>query len=143
MYDDHHLSFSPTRDFLCKSLYSFDVDNSIETMAVNDLVSKRLNLQRLLASDIYCRSTIYKPIRSWPISTRYRSLNTSRSYVPRPILPRPISTVELPRITIDPYRPSFYSKNCHRYDSSYLNVSNREPSFFPLAQNSYRLQNDY
>jgi hypothetical protein len=143
MYSDHRCRFWPLRESYNQSLYSYDVDQLIETMAVRDLVSKRLNRHHLLPSDIYCRSSTYKPLRSWPSLTRYRNLSTYRSYDTSFLLPRPISPVELPRITFDRYQPPFYCHNCHRYDFSYLNLYNREPSFFPLAHNYYRLQTDY
>jgi len=136
MYSDHRLRFWQLKKPLSQPLYSYDVDYLIEKIAVRDLISKRLDRHQLLASDVY-RSNPYKPIRSWPISSRYSSFN------PRPILPRPITPVEFPRFTHDHYQPPFYCKNCHRYDFSYLNLYNREPSFFPLAHNSYRLQTDY
>lgn len=138
MYNDHHLRIWPLRETLSQPIYPYDVDELIESIAVRDLVSKRLNRHHLLASDVYCRSSQYKPIRTWPIRTsRYYS------YSPRPILPRPITPVELPRINFDRYLPSLYCKNCYRYDFSSLNLYNREPSFFPLAHNYYRLQTDY
>ena len=123
--------------------YSPDVDDWIENIAVRDLVSKRLNRHHLLASDVYCRSNRYEPIRSYPVPSRYHSFSTSRSYDYRPTLPRPISPVEFPRISFDRYRPPICCQNCHRYDFSYLNSYNREPSFFPLAHSYYRCQTDY
>jgi hypothetical protein len=141
MHADHHCRFWPS--LLTRSSYFYDVDDLIETMAVRDLASKRLNRHYLLPSDIYCRSTLYKPIRSYSTATGYRDLNTYRSLNLRPILPRPISPVELPRISYDRYQPPIYCKHCHRFDFSYLNSYNREPSFFPLAHNYYRLQTDY
>ena len=138
MYSNHRHRYWSLEDCLTQSLYTPDVDEVIEKKAVRDLVKKRLNRHHLLASDVFCRTSLYKPLRSWPtVSYRYNS------YVPRPILPRPITPVEFPRITYDRYQPSICCKNCHRYDFSYLNLSNREPSFFPLADNYYRLQTDY
>jgi hypothetical protein len=150
MYADHRLRYWPLRDSISEPFHSYDVDHIIEKIAVRDLVSRRLNRHHLLASDIYCRSTTYKPIRSWPITNRYHTFNTYRSPNIHPILPRPISPVELPRISpaefprISSYRyRPICCKNCHRSDFSYLNLYNREQSFFTLAQNYYLLQTDY
>jgi hypothetical protein len=137
MYADHRLCLWPLEKSLSQPLYSYDVDDLIERIAVRDLISKRLNRHHLLASDIYCRSRLYKPIPLLPTPNQYRSYNT------RPILPRPISPVEFPRINYHHYQPPIYKKNYHDYDFSHLNLYNREPSFFPLAQNYYRLQTDY
>ena len=143
MYADHHRRFWSLQESLTRPFYSSDVDDLIETIAVRDLVSKRLNRHHLLASDVYCRSSLYRPIRSYPISNRYRHSNSFRSYDLRPLLPRPISPVELPRISTDRHQPSVYCQYCHRFDFSSLYSYNREPSFFPLAHNYYRLQTDY
>ncbi|CAF3889172.1 unnamed protein product [Rotaria sordida] len=143
MYPNHRLRFWSFRNSLSEPLYSYDVDNIIEPISVRDLWSKHLHQEHLLPSDIYCRSNTYKPTRSWPISTRYHSFNTYHFNDIRPILPRPISPVEFPRISLDHYRPLFFCKNCCHYDFSNLNLYNREPSFFPLAHNYYRLQTDY
>lgn len=141
MYNDHqHLRFWPLRGCLSDTIYPYDVDEFIERIAVRDLVSKRLNRHHLLASDVYCHSSLYKPIRINPIT---RITPRYSSYTPRPILPRPITPVELPRLNLDQYKPPSYCKNCHRYDFSCLHLYNREPSFFPLADNYYRLQTDY
>jgi hypothetical protein len=142
MYTDHHLRFWPLRGSLSEPLYPYDVDELIKTIAARDLVAKRLNRHHVLASDIYCHSSTYKPIGSWQTPTRYHSINI-RPIDIRPILPRPITPVEFPRITFDDYKLPSYCKNYHRYDFSYLNSYNREPSFFPLAHNYYRLQTDY
>ena len=140
MYADYDLRFWSWRNSLNEPYYLYDVNNRIEIGDNLDLFTKRLHQQRLLASDIYCRSNIYKPIYSWSMSPQYRSYN---SYGIRPILPKPISPIRFPLVTLDRYRPPYYCKNCHRYDFSYLNLYNREPSFFPLAKNYYRLQTDY
>lgn len=145
MYADHHRYFWAVGDSHRRPSYHSAVDELVETLAVRDLVSKRLNRHYLLPSDIYCRSTLYNPLRSYSLSSRYRYSNTFRSYDSRPLLPRPLSPVELPRISLDRYQPpSFgYCQSCHRFDSSSLYSYNREPSDFPLAHNYYRLQTDY
>ena len=121
MYSNHHLGLWSLRNSFSQPLYPYDVDDVIEKLAVRDLVSRRLHRRHLLPSDIYCHSDInaYKPLRPYPISTRYQSLNPRHSYDLRPILPRPITPVEYPLIHhFDRYQPPVYCKNCHRYDFS-------------------------
>ncbi|CAF1523372.1 unnamed protein product, partial [Adineta steineri] len=133
MNADRHLDSWSKRNILDESLSSSDIDNVIEKMAVRDLVAKRLNRQRLLASDIFCRSTAYKPIRSLSLSNRYQNINPYHSITP----------IELPRVNPNQYQIPFCCKNCHSDDFSYYNVSDRQPSYFPLAQKYHRLQTDY
>lgn len=135
MHSDYHLRLWPLRACQSQTLYSYDTDRFTE----RDLSCRRYNRDYLLPSDIYCRSSTYQPLRNYVHSNRY----SFRSYDYRPILPRPISPVELPRLNFDRYQPPAYCQNCHRYDFSKLNLYNREPSFFPLAQNYYNLQTDY
>ncbi|CAF1261363.1 unnamed protein product [Adineta steineri] len=133
MNADRHLDSWSKRNILDESLSSSDIDNVIEKMAIRDLVAKRLNRQRLLASDIFCRSTAYKPIRSLSLSNRYQNINPYHS----------IASIELPRVNPNQYQIPFCCKNCHSHDFSYYNVSDRQPSYFPLAQKYHRLQTDY
>lgn len=142
MYADHHRYLWISGDLYTRPSYSSYVDDMIDNATVRDLYSKPLHQHYLLPSDIYCRSNSYKPIRSYSLSNRYRHSSTFRSYDPRPILPRPISPVEFPRIPLERYQPLAFCP-CHRFDFSTLYSYNREPSDFPLAHNYYRLQTDY
>jgi len=138
MYSDYHLRLWPLRTCQSETLYSYDTDKFLRTE--RDRSCRHYDQNYLLPSDVYCRSSAYQPIRTYKYPNRYSNL---RSYDYRPILPRPISPVELPRLNFDRYQPPAYCQNCHRYDFSKLNLYNREPSFFPLAQNYHRLQIDY
>ncbi|CAF3675206.1 unnamed protein product [Rotaria socialis] len=144
MYADHSMHFWPSGHCCNESLLSRDMDSLIEAMAVRELRSKRLYQRYILPSDVFCRTNTYKPIpMPQPIPTRFSSFNIDRSLDMRPILPKPITPVELPRINLTRYQSPLFCQHCCRHDFPSLNSYNREPSFFPLAQHYYRFQIDY
>lgn len=145
MYSDHRLRFWPARTTINEPLYSYNIDDPFEPIGTGGCFSTRpYHRPHLLASDIYCYSHKYKPIASrTTMSIGYRSYDPYLSSTVRPMLPRPISPIEFPRLDLDLYRPPSICKACHHHDFSYLDSFNREPSFFPLAHSYYRLQTSY
>ena len=99
-------------------------------------------MQHPLASDVFRRSAVYEPARSWSLTTSQPNFHYYHSHRTNPIRLRSLSPIELPRLSFDYHQP-LLCKTCHRYDFSRLNLTHREPSFFPPAHNSYRIQTDY
>ena len=107
----------------CNYRFPFIYDRDTTNNDLFDLMSRRIQLQHSLSSQRY-----HPPLSYSTFTTRYS---------PSPFLSQ---SVEFPRLTFEQYRPSL---RINRFEWSQLNTFNRQPSFFPLAEYSYRYQKDY
>ncbi|CAF0756449.1 unnamed protein product [Adineta ricciae] len=110
-----------------KSIHSFDIDTEIERLAVQELVTKRAHRQHLLASDVYCLTAKYRPLRPLPRITIQHSTSSNSQMQAKSVR------------TIADRQASFYCSSCHQN----LTSTRYQPSTIPSAQQDYHLQLNY
>ena len=142
MFSDYRFRYQPRAIARSSPMYAYDIYSQTGTADIADLMTRRIKLQHPLASDIFQRSTLYEPIRSWSLTGSHQNFHDYHAYRTKPVFSRSISPIALPRLSFDYHQP-LLCHTCRRYDFSRLNLTHREPSFFPPAHNSYRLQTDY